>query len=349
MKIVSLDVHTETSQLCLSDEDGTIVLEMQVATQAEALRRVIGGIAGPKCVVFEEGPLSAMISDAVRDLVDEVISCEPAHNALIARAEDANDERDARRLAELTRLRAVRSVYVPQEPCRSLRSLLVYDLGLAGQLVEVRNKIKGLCRRNGIPSAGTGVYARSGRQRVLAKLGSAAMRWQMESLYRLLDALEAERRRASKRTGSLAKKVGPVERLCTIPGVGPMVARTLVAWIAEPQRFRSRSSLCSYGGLGLGQGWTNWQPVGRARASRRGNRCVKRALFLAARAASRGHSALGRRYRARREAGWEDRKAIRDTARVILKTAVALWRKGTRYDDAAVSVPRTSNPEASGC
>jgi transposase len=345
---VSLDVHAETSQLCVQDEGGQVLLEMQVATRAEELRRVIGGIPGPKSVVFEEGPMSGMISDAVRDLVDEVISCEPSHNALIARAEDSNDERDARRLGQLARLRAVRPVYVPQEPCRGLRSLLVYDLGLAGQVAEVRNKIKGLCRRNGIPCAGARTYGDRGRARVLAELSPAAMGWQMESLYRLLDALEAERRSTSKRINSLAKKAGPVERLCTIPGVGPVVARTLVGWIAEPQRFRSRSALCSYAGLGLGQGWTNWQPVGPARASRRGNRCVKRALFLAARAAIRGRNALARRYQARRQEGWEDRKAIRDVARVILKTAVGLWRKGTAYDDAAVSVPRASTPEGVG-
>jgi transposase len=286
--------------------------------------------------------LTGMISDAVRDLVDEVISCDPAHNALIARAEDANDERDARRLGELARLGSVRSVYVPQEPCRSLRSLLVYDLGLAGQLGGVRNKIKGLCRRNGIPSAGTRVYGQSGRKQAMAKLGSAAMRWQMESLCRVMDTLEAERGSTAKRINGLAKKAGPVDRLCTIPGVGPVVARTLVGWIADPKRFKSRSALYSYAGLGLGQGWTNWQPVGAARASRRGNRGVKRALFLAARAASRGHSALARRYQARREEGWNDRRAMRDLARVILKIAVLLWRKGTTYDDAAVSVPRTS-------
>jgi transposase len=342
VKIVSLDVHTEASQLCLSDEDGTVLLEMQVPTKPEELRRVIGGIPGPKCVVFEEGPLTGMISDAIRDVADRVISCDPGHNALIACAEDANDERDARRLAELTRLGSVRSVYVPQEPCRSLRSLLVYDLGLAGQLGGVRNKIKGLCRRNGIPSAGTRVYGQSGRKQAMAKLGSAAMRWQMESLCRVMDTLEAERGSTAKRINGLAKKAGPVDRLCTIPGVGPVVARTLVGWIADPTRFKSRSALYSYAGLGLGQGWTNWQPVGAARASRRGNRGVKRALFLAARAASRGHSALARRYQARREEGWNDRRAMRDLARVILKIAVLLWRKGTTYDDAAVSVPRTS-------
>jgi len=345
VKIVSLDVHAEASQLCVVDEAGQVLLEMKVATQAQELRRLVGGIAGPKRVVFEEGPLSAMICDAVGDLVEEVISCEPSHNALIAKAEDSSDERDARRLAELALLRAVRPVYVPGEPYRSLRSLLAYDLGLAGQVTAVRNKIKGLCRRGGIRCGGVAVYRPYGRERVLAELDSSAMRWQIKSLYRLLDVLEAERRGVGRQMDEMAKKVAPVGRLCTIPGVGPVIARTLVGWIADPARFKSRSALCSY--AGLGQGWTNWQPVGPARASRRGNRSVKRALFLAARAALRGHNALALRYRARRAAGWEDRKAIRDLARTILYTSVALWRKETDYDDAAVSVPRTARRQAS--
>jgi transposase len=176
---------------------------------------------------------------------------------------------------------------------------------------------------------------------MIKQVDSSAMRWQMRSLSRLLDTLQDERQGVSRRLEELARKAAPVGRLCTIPGVGPVVARTLVGWIANPRRFKSRSALCSYAGLGLGQGWTNWKPVGPARASRRGNRGVKRALFLAARAAIRGHNALARRYKARRQAGWKDDKATRDTARTILYTAVALWRKETDYNDAAVSVPRT--------
>ena len=116
-------------------------------------------------------------------------------------------------------------------------------------------------------------------------------------------------------------------------------ARTLVAWIVEPARFRSFSALNAYAGLGLGQGWTNWQPTSRARASRRGNREVKRVLFIAAEAAVRGDNALARRYRARLARGWEKRKAIRDIARTLLQIVEALWRKKTNYDDSQVRVP----------
>ena len=41
MKIVSLDVHSEASQLVAMSEEGEIILEMKVATDMALLRRVI--------------------------------------------------------------------------------------------------------------------------------------------------------------------------------------------------------------------------------------------------------------------------------------------------------------------
>jgi transposase len=161
----------------------------------------------------------------------------------------------------------------------------------------------------------------------------------MESLYRQFDGLRRERVGAHRVLVKLSRRFSEIPRLQSIPGIGPITARTVVAWIVEPCRFRSRNALSSYAGLGLGQGWTNWKPVGRARASKRGNREMKRVLFLAAKAASRSRSRLGLRYAARRAAGWEDRKAMRDLARTILVLACAIWRNQTQYDDAMISVP----------
>jgi transposase len=97
--------------------------------------------------------------------------------------------------------------------------------------------------------------------------------------------------------------------------------------------------LRSYGGIGLGQGITNWKPVGRSRASKRGNREIKRVLFLAAEAATKSHSRLAERYAAHLRAGWKRDAAIRDLARTILDTASCLWRKGLPYEDRRVTVP----------
>ena len=52
MKTVTLDVHAGTSQLLAVSESGEVLIELQVKTSPEELRRVVGGIPGPKRVLF---------------------------------------------------------------------------------------------------------------------------------------------------------------------------------------------------------------------------------------------------------------------------------------------------------
>jgi len=75
MKTIALDVHTVQSQMDVVSEDGEVLLERQVETDPEELRRAVVAIPGPKRVVFEEGPLSGLIRDALASVADEVISC----------------------------------------------------------------------------------------------------------------------------------------------------------------------------------------------------------------------------------------------------------------------------------
>lgn len=341
MKIVSLDVHSNASQVVVvSEETGEILFERKVDTDPVELREFVAGVCGPKRVVFEEGPLSGMLVDGLSDVADEVVSCDSAHNALIACAEDSNDERDARRLALLARTRAVRPVFVPPEPYRTLRSLVVHDRNLQAGTTRAKNRIKALCRRVGIRYRGKSVYNTGNRPDVLGQIDSAGLRWQMRSLYRELDLIRRERHGARRTMNKITRALPEMDLLQTLPGVGPVTARTVVAWVVDPRRFRNRKALGAYAGLGLGQGWTNWQPTGPAKASKRGHRGLKRVMFLAANAAKNGNNALARRYQTRRESGWEHSKAIRDTARTLLYTLAAVWKTGRSYDDSRVSVPR---------
>ena len=188
------------------------------------------------------------------------------------------------------------------------------------------------------------MYQSARRPAVLKGIESAGMRWQMESLYRQLDLLQCERTGVDRAKKSVVRKLPIVERFQTVPGVGVIVSQTVAAWVVDPKRFRNRSALNSYAGLGLGQGVTNWKPVGKTKASRRGQRQVKRVLLLAAKAAARGDNALARRYKVRREAGWEHAKAIRDIARELLWILCALWRTRKTYDDSLVSSSEKKRP-----
>lgn len=162
----------------------------------------------------------------------------------------------------------------------------------------------------------------------------------LQSLYRMLDAQQAEGLAVRGQLRKMTRDWPVFRRLCEIPGLGPVLAHTLWAWMVDPCRFHSRRALSAYAGLGLKQNVTNWSPTHRARASQRGQRQVQRALLLAARAILRcDHSSLAQRDRARREKGWIDSKAIRDLARTRLFVIVHVWKTGESYDDARITVP----------
>jgi transposase len=316
-----------------------VVLELKVPTEREEMRRAVGAIKGAKRVVFENGPLAGMMNDWLVDLVDEIVAADPTMNPLIALAENASDELDARRLGTIDRAGGIHPVYIPGEPYRRLRSLLRHDHYMADQVGSAKNRIKALLRRHGIACSGLGVYRKAGRRTLAAQLPDAQWRWQLGSLWRHLDWLRRERVGARRQLRRACKGIPAVVKLQTIPGVGALVAPTFVAWIVDPDRFESRKKVSSYGGLGLGQNITGWKATSRARASRRGQRELKRAEFIAARSAINGRNALARRYQARIACGWEHRKAIRDIARYILNIACRIMRTGEEYDDRKVNVP----------
>jgi transposase len=341
VKTIALDVHKDWTQLtAASEETREILLELKVQTNQEELRRVVSGIPGPKRVVFEEGPMSGLIHDALKGIAKQIISCDPTRNALIARSEDSNDENDARRLITLCRAGAIHEVYVPSERYRTLRSVAVYSDNLARSVTRVKNQIKALCRRYGVRYQGVKIYSKGGRQPVIEAMPAWAVKWQAEGLYRQLDNLCAERIRAHRVMVKLSKSVPETRRLASIPGIKAKLAGAIVSWIVDASRFKNRSALSSYAGLGISQGWTNWQPAGPAYASRRGQRGLKRAVFIAARAAVRGRNAFAKRYEERIISGWEDKKAIRDIARQILFVVYALLKKGGTYKDEKIRIPK---------
>jgi hypothetical protein len=90
--------------------------------------------------------------------------------------------------------------------------------------------------------------------------------------------MDLERTRAKRTVAKLAKKLPVIEMLKAIPRIKSVGAPTLVAWIVDPGRFRSRSARSSYSGLGLGQGITNCLPGVRqgSRRDARGHRSARR-------------------------------------------------------------------------
>jgi transposase len=122
-KYMGLDVHQAMTVVAVMNADGKIVLETMVPTAAAAIREMIESLSGPLHVTLEETTQAEWLYEVIRDLVSEVVVCDPRRNKLLTEG-SKGDKPDARRLAELLRAGMVRSVWHGHEKTRTLKELV---------------------------------------------------------------------------------------------------------------------------------------------------------------------------------------------------------------------------------
>lgn len=120
------------------------------------------------------------------------------------------------------------------------------------------------------------------------------------------------------------------QTLTTIPGVGTVLAATILAEIGDVTRFPSVDHLVSYAGLAVGESQSGQGPTRRF-LSRRGVPQLRQAFFQAALTAVRFDPHLGAYYQRRVEGGLPRRQAIIAVARKLVRITYALLNNGAPY------------------
>jgi len=131
--------------------------------------------------------------------------------------------------------------------------------------------------------------------------------------------------------------------LTSVPGVGPILGAQILGRLGDPNRFRSLAGVRSFSGLvpSLDSSGTTGRHGG---PTKRGDACLREALFIAADQARRTDPSLAARYhRLMVQAGKHHNSALCHIATTLLSRIVACWRAGEPYvirdtDGTAVSV-----------
>ncbi len=247
--------------------------------------------------------------------------------------EAKTDARDAAIIAEAARTlpHALRTLKLADEQIAELSMLCGFDDDLAAQTTQASNRIRGLLTQILAPRLGKRLAADIAQalaeQTVVVPGTNAAavvlprLALQLITLRKQRDevALEVEQR-------VLAHPLYPV--LTSMPGVGVRTAARLLTEVAC-RAFASAAHLAAYAGLA---------PVTRRSGSsirgehpsRRGNKALKRALFLSAFAALR--DPISRAYYTRKMSqGKRHNQALIALARRRCDVLFAMMRDGTFY------------------
>jgi transposase len=360
-----MDVHKRTVVACVLSPDGQQTRTFGTMTRdllalAEWLRSLdISHTAMESTGVFWQ-PIYNVLEDAGLN----VLVANARHIKAVPGRK--TDVKDAEWIADLLRHGLIRGSAIPSRARRELREMVRYRLSLTRQRAQVAHRIQKVLEGANVKLSSvvtdlTGVSGRAMLEALIsstdsldtiADLARGRLRMKRPELVAALEGLVGPNQRLllashlrnldflaeeiERLNAEIEEQLRPfqelVERLDTIPGVGPRVAQAMLAEIGtDVSRFPTGSHLASWARVCP----SNDESAGKRRSSHigAGNPWLRGTLVEAAWAASHAKQTyLAGQYR-RLAARRGTKRALIAVAHTILIIAYRIIRDGTTYED----------------
>jgi len=245
----------------------------------------------------------------------------------IAAAKKKNDRIDARKICDCLRCDFLPECYMASTEIRERRRTLRYRNLLVRQMVQMKNKISVLLMAAGVSYNKQKLHQAGYFRELLATNPDideglcSLLRVCRETVVRL-QRTESALVRSLERDSLLMERV---ERLMTIPAVGPITALTWALEIGEVQRFSSIKKAISYCGL-CGAEKSSGSTIQRTPLSKQRNKHLQTILIEAAKMAPRISSDLAALYDREKQKGNANRATLA-VARKLVAYLVAVDRR----------------------
>jgi len=250
MYYIGLDVHKKTISYCIKRVDGEVHAEGTINALRISLDAWLAQLPQPWTGALEATLFTGWIYDYLKPHAAALKVAHPAKLQAIATAKKKNDQVDARMIADLLRCNLLPECYMAPSEFRERRRTLRYRNLLVRQSVQMKNRISGLLMETGV------VYNKQKlhQKNYFAQLRASAevpecIRPLLKIGRETVEHIERTDRALMKTLQRDATLQARVERLLTIPGIGPVTALTWVLEIGEVRRFSSLKDAVSYCGL----------------------------------------------------------------------------------------------------
>lgn len=319
-KWVGLDLHKEYAHGYEWNTESDVKRHFRIPSDQRAWSKYIENqVDRETCIAVEATGNAFHIYDILAPFAGKVVVADANH---LKRYGDGrhHDRNDAKRLAEMLALDTLRPVLVPSPEIRDIRQVLKYRDRVVADKTRCINRARAVLRGDGHNVSRT-VDPWKWLEQQETKLSGTA-RVTMASCLRQREAFEAEIEALATELKRFAVKNSQARQLMSLPGVGPIVAATLVAYIGDPTRFKKAKQVVRYAGLDASvhqSGEEYWQ----GRISKNGPPLLRKLLVQAAHQIVRcGRGPLAEFYRRKvKEIG--SRRAIIAVSRKLL---IAAWR-----------------------
>ncbi len=332
----AIDLHMRYSQIRIVDAEGQVLREQRVPTTRDRLVKAFEG-HGAMRVLLETGTESEWVAQALEAAGHAVIVADPNYAPMYGeiRRKVKTDRRDVAALAEANRRGWYRATHRVSSAQRALRQ----QLRSRRQLVQMRSGtislIRSLLRQEGyrLPASTSARVP----DRLAALVLSARLRETLAPLTRMVETLTTEIASVDERLAMSAKADPIVQRLQSVPGVGPVVALTFRAFVDDVGRFPSASQVSAAMGL-VPREDSSAERRHRGHITKAGPRELRSLLVQAAWACWRSKASGTLRAWVERLAGRLGKRiAVVALARRLSRIMFAVWRDQSVFDAATVA------------
>jgi len=193
------------------------------------------------------------IYDIVQPLVGHAVVAHAGAVRQIAEARVKTDKEDVKRLIRLLIADILPEVWVPPTHVRELRGLISYRQRLVTTGAMIRNRLQSLLHKHNLLLPAGDLTDQAWWEQQTAV--SAMEKLQIQQELSMLEQIEKHKADVDNELGrqSLGETWGrEAVRLMQLPGIGVVVAMTVLSAIGDIHRFESADKLVGYSGLGAG-------------------------------------------------------------------------------------------------
>jgi transposase len=330
MYYIGLDVHKRKISYCVKDSSGRVHSEGSLSATRLDLSQWMKTLPQPWSAAMEATMFTGWIYDHLKPQAAALKVAHPLMLRAIAAAKKKNDRIDAGKICDCLRCDFLPECHVASTAIRERRRTLRYRNLLVRQMVQMKLKISGLLMEAGISYNKQRLHRAGYFRQLLAS--NADMDDSLRSLLRQcremvvrLGKTENALIRSLQQDQMLAERV---ERLRSIPGIGPITALTWALEMGEVERFSSIQKAVSYCGL-CGAEKSSGSTVQRTPLSKQRNKHLQTTLIEAAKMAPRYSPALALLYDREKRRGNANRATLA-VARKLVAYLMAVDR-GQRH------------------
>ena len=248
---VGMDLHKKRSAFCVMNKEGEIQKEQEMYTTREDVTKFIKSLGKkhPISIVLEPVSQWYVYVDLLDALGVDVHLAHPRKLKAIATSTSKTDKLDARVLVDHLRTNHLPEAYCSSKKVRGWKEIVRSRSALVRSRTQLKNRIHAVLFKNGLVSPVGTLFTKRGTDWLNSLELEFHFMLSIKSYLYTIDHLNIQIKEIEKEIKKMTKGTKEMKLVKTIPGIGDILAVTIMAEIGEIERFNSYKQLQAYSGL----------------------------------------------------------------------------------------------------